>query len=125
MTEGLLTARDEDRLRGVHPDLARLVRRARRTTTFSVIEGLRSLDRQRDLVARGASRTMLSRHLTGHAVDLAPIPLDWTNRESFRALADVMAAAAAAEGVHLKWGGAFRGFFDGPHFELPEDQYPA
>jgi peptidoglycan L-alanyl-D-glutamate endopeptidase CwlK len=61
-----------DRLQGVHPDLVRGVERAIRITTqdFRVQEGLRTRERQAELVARGASRTMNSRHLTDHPVDL-------------------------------------------------------
>ena len=67
-----LGLRSRARLRGVHPDLVRVVTRAIEITDvdFTVLEGVRSLSRQRQLVAQGASKTMRSRHLTGHAVDL-------------------------------------------------------
>ena len=68
-----LTPRDLDRLRGVHPDLVRVVVRARAMDAFFVSEGVRTEERQRQLVREGKSRTMASRHLTGHAVDLYPI----------------------------------------------------
>ena len=59
----------------MHPDLVRVVERAIQITTqdFRVQEGLRTRERQAELVARGASRTMNSRHLTGHAVDLVAL----------------------------------------------------
>lgn len=121
----LLTPRDRDRLTGVHPDLVRVVERARGGgEPFFVIEGLRTMERQRELFAKGASRTLRSRHLTGHAVDLGPIPLDWNDRAAFARLAAAMRSAAEAEEVALRWGGDFRGFYDGPHFELPWDRYP-
>lgn len=66
-----LLPRDRARLQGVHPDLVRVVELARKSVPFIVTEGIRTRARQVDLVARGASRTMNSRHLTGHAVDLA------------------------------------------------------
>jgi len=66
-----LTIRDHQRLAGVHPDLVRVVERARLAVPFIVVEGLRSKERQAKLVQAGASRTMNSRHITGHAVDLA------------------------------------------------------
>lgn len=119
-----LTPRDMDRLRGVHPDLVRVVIRARASDPFTVIEGVRSPERQAELYAAGRSRTLHSRHLTGHAVDLAPVPLDWHDRAAFGRLAESMRRAAAAEGVPIRWGGEFRGFYDGPHFELPRDRYP-
>jgi peptidoglycan L-alanyl-D-glutamate endopeptidase CwlK len=124
-----LTPRDVSRLAGVHPDLVRAVIRARAVEPFTVIEGLRSPDRQAVLVARGASQTMRSRHLTGHAVDLGPVPLDWEDLPAFRRLASVMQRAADDEGVPIVWGGTFRDragkpWFDGPHFELCRRKYP-
>jgi peptidoglycan LD-endopeptidase CwlK len=123
----LLTPRDLERLAGVHPDLVRVVKRARRDAgePFFVIEGVRTAGRQRELFAQGKSRTLQSRHLTGHAVDLGPVPLDWTDRPAFARLAAAMRAAADAEGVPIRWGGDFRGFYDGPHFELPRHVCPA
>lgn len=126
---GALTPRDRERLRGVHPDLVRVVERARRETAFTVIEGVRTQERQRELVAKGASLTMNSRHITGHAVDLGPMPLDWQDIGAFRALAAVVNRAADAEGITVRWGGTFRDargrpWFDGPHFELPREKYP-
>lgn len=120
-----LTPRDMERLTGVHPDLVRVVVRARAGHAFTVIEGLRTRERQQQLYAEGRSRTLNSRHLTGHAVDLAPVPLDWNDKASFGRMADAMRKAATAEGVPIRWGGEFKGFYDGPHFELPSDRYPA
>lgn len=120
-----LTPRDMERLRGVHPDLVRVVIRARAAEPLFVIEGLRTPERQRDLVARGASRTQNSRHLTGHAVDLGPVPLDWNDKAAFRRLAGAMKRAADDEGVPIVWGGDWRSFYDGPHFELDRRKYPA
>lgn len=124
-----LTPRDIARLAGVHPDLVRVVIRARAVETFFVIEGVRTAERQAELVARGASQTLRSRHLTGHAVDLGPVPLDWEDRAAFRRLAAVMQRAADDEGVPIVWGGTFRDrqgrpWFDGPHFELCRRKYP-
>jgi len=88
---------------------------------FMVLEGLRTTERQKQLVTQGASKTMNSRHLTGHAVDLAPmfagkISWDWP---LYHRLAKIVKAAAAAEKVPLQWGGDWRTFKDGPHWELP------
>jgi peptidoglycan L-alanyl-D-glutamate endopeptidase CwlK len=124
-----LTARCGQRLAGVHPDLVRVVERAARDgTKFRVIEGLRTMDRQAELVRAGRSQTMRSRHLTGHAVDLAALDeagrVTWA-RPAYEALAAQVKAAAAAEGVSVEWGGDWRSFFDGPHFQLPWSAYPA
>lgn len=119
---GELTARDMDRLRGVHADLQRVViRAAQNGAKFAVLEGLRSQARQAELVARGASRTMHSRHLTGHAVDLAAtihgeIRWDWP---LYDRLAGQVKAAARDEGVAIEWGGDWTAFRDGPHWQLP------
>jgi peptidoglycan L-alanyl-D-glutamate endopeptidase CwlK len=122
-------SRSLQRLEGIHPDLRRVMDRAIATTDldFTVLEGLRSLDRQKKLVASGASKTMRSRHLTGHAVDIAPliesqVSWDWP---LYHKLALVVKAAAAQEGVKIEWGGDWRSFKDGPHWQLPWRDYPA
>jgi len=151
----VISARCELRLAGVHLDLMRVVRRAvEGGALFRVEEGLRTVERQRQLVAKGASQTMNSRHLTGHAVDLLPLvdgqpTFDWKYYFPF---ADAIADAARKEGVPLIWGGAWgrtvqdwpqsrakqaqdayaaerravgrKPFLDGPHFELPAGNYP-
>ena len=68
-----LGARSISNLRGVHPDLVAVVKRAITITEidFTVTEGLRTKERQAQLVKAGASKTMNSRHITGHAVDVA------------------------------------------------------
>ena len=124
----VLGARSRSRLQGVHPDLVRVVERAITITPidFTVVEGLRSKERQAELVKKGASRTMRSRHLTGHAVDLAPweggtAHWDWPR---FRKLAPAVLEAAKIEGVAVTWGGNWTSFPDGPHFELSRSVYP-
>jgi peptidoglycan L-alanyl-D-glutamate endopeptidase CwlK len=122
------SARSESRLAGVHHDLVRVVRKALTLSPvdFAVIEGLRTTERQAELLKAGASRTMNSRHITGHAIDLAPfiagsIRWDWP---PFHQIAKAMKDAAAAEGVAIVWGGDWRTFKDGPHFELDRKVYP-
>jgi peptidoglycan L-alanyl-D-glutamate endopeptidase CwlK len=124
----VLGARSLARLEGVHPDLVRVVKRAAAMSDldFTVLEGLRTLDRQRQLFAQKATKTMNSRHLTGHAVDLAPmlggkVSWDWP---LYHRLAKTVKAAAAAEKVPITWGGDWRTFKDGPHWELPWKEYP-
>lgn len=124
-----LNERSVQALSGVHPDLARVVYRAAEITAlpFIVTEGLRDEARQRALVEAGASQTLRSRHLTGHAVDLAPVVdghvrWDWP---LFHELADVMNEAARIEGVRIEWGGDWVKFKDGPHWQLPWARYPA
>jgi peptidoglycan L-alanyl-D-glutamate endopeptidase CwlK len=124
-----LTPRDRKRLEGVHPDLVRVVERASMgRVRFIVTEGLRTMERQAQLAREGRSQTMRSRHLTGHAVDLAVLDDHGKARwdaTAYRTLAAEMKAAAATEGVPVEWGGDWRSFFDGPHFQLPWASYPA
>lgn len=121
-------ARSLARLNGVHPDLVRVMKRAIGCSTldFTVLEGLRTLETQKKYFAAGATRTMNSRHLTGHAVDVAPlvdgdVRWDWP---LYHQLAKVIKKAAADEGIPIQWGGDWRSFKDGPHWELPWKQYP-
>ncbi len=120
-----LTARDIQRLSGVHPDMVRVITRAREHADFIVTEGMRTVERQRQLVAAGASQTMNSRHLTGHAVDLAALVAggvrwDWP---LYTALGAAVKRAAVEEQVAITWGGDWK-MRDGPHFELEWARYP-
>ena len=136
----VLGLRSRQRLSGVHPDLVAVVKRAIEITKqdFSVIEGIRHIERQRQLVAKGKSTTMNSRHLTGHAVDLVPYPVSW-DWEYFYPIADAVILAAKEVDVPIRWGGnwqvndvrqwdgsaldlsqSYTGRFnDGPHIEIP------
>ena len=120
-----LGKKSKEKLEGVHPDLVKVVERAIEITEqdFTVLEGLRDIERQRELVNTGKSTTMNSRHLTGHAVDLAPWPISW-EWEGFYPIADAMKTAADELGVSLEWGGDWKSFPDGPHFQLSRKAYP-
>jgi len=133
-----LDARSLSRLEGVHPDLVAIVNKAAELTDtpFMVVEGLRDIERQKKLVASGASTTMRSRHLTGHAVDLAAFidmdgSGDFTKPDNIRwdwplagKIASVMKTAAFQLNTPLEWGGDWVTFKDGPHFQLPWKEYP-
>jgi peptidoglycan L-alanyl-D-glutamate endopeptidase CwlK len=123
-----LGPRSKQRLRGVHPDLVKVVERAIKITDvdFTVLEGLRTPERQKALVEAGASQTLNSRHITGHAVDLGAwvgdeVRWDWP---LYHKIAAAMKDAAKQEGVSIVWGGGWRTFKDGPHFELDQKAYP-
>jgi len=138
-----LGQRSLSRLDGVHPDLVRVVKRAAAMATaeedFTVLEGVRTPARQRELYAQGRTKpgkivtwTLKSNHFRnvrtgfGHAVDLAPFPIDWNDHGRFDRLAKLIFRAAAAEGVAIRWGADWdrdgkpreRGETDSPHFEL-------
>lgn len=140
------------KLEGVHPALVEVVHRAIEISKvdFAVFEGLRTKKRQTELVAKGASWTMDSRHLTGHAVDLVPyvgeLRWDWP---LCYLIADAMDNAATEIGVQIIWGGVWdrpltelgdkedavaayvarrlgqgkKANIDGPHFELSPRYY--
>lgn len=142
-------------LNGVRPELVSVVQRAIQLTVqeFAVHDGKRTLAEQQKLVASGASQTLDSRHLTGHAVDLVPLingKLRWEWPPIYK-IADAVRLAAKELGVPLRWGGAWdidftasdalpedlmtdyggrrrkegkKPFFDGPHFELPKALFP-
>ncbi len=150
-----LGATSRERLKGVHPDLIRVVERAVRVTPvdFTVLEGVRSVARQRELVKKGASKTMDSRHITGHAVDLGAwiggqVRFDWP---LYYRIASAMQRAARELNIPIVWGGVWdrrlndlpddmdaavaayvrrrkdagrSAFIDGPHFELQKAAYP-
>lgn len=125
----VLGERSQQRLQGVHPDLVKVVRRAIQITKvdFTVLEGLRTIERQRELVRKGASKTMNSRHLTGHAVDIAPwvngkVTWDW---KWYHKLSPAVFQAAKELKVPIEWGGNWKSFPDGPHWQLPWKDYPA
>lgn len=126
--EQKLNERSRQRLEGVHPDLVRVVERAAELHPQAIIvtEGLRSAARQAELMQAGASRTLKSRHLTGHAVDLAVViggqaRWDWP---LYDALSTTVKRAAAELGVPIEWGGDWPRFRDGPHFQLTPRDYP-
>jgi peptidoglycan L-alanyl-D-glutamate endopeptidase CwlK len=124
-----LDDRSEHHLAHVHPDLARVARRAAELSElpFVVTEGLRTMKRQRELVAAGASKTLRSRHLTGHALDFAPLiagEVTW-KWPPFALVAAAFKRAAAELDVAIVWGGDWRTFRDGPHIELDPKKYPA
>lgn len=146
----LLSEQSLQRLKGVHPDLVKVVKRAIQITEmdFAVNEGLRTVERQRQLVKSGASQTMKSNHLTGRAVDLVPTPdggpMNWNDWGNYYVMATAMRKAAEELSVKVRWGGCWeiingktgdpkawvnaygdrkrkegkKVFTDGPHFEL-------
>lgn len=115
----------KEKLKGLHPDLLRVLEKLQETVDMDIrfLEGMRTLERQKKLVASGASKTMKSRHLTGHAVDIAPAPggeASWAWPLYYK-LAPQVKAAAKAVGVPIEWGGDWKSFKDGPHWQLPWD----
>lgn len=134
-------ARSLKNLTGIHPDLRRVMDRALQDAPFAfvVTEGLRTRERQLELVRIGASKTFKSRHLRqadgfGHAIDFyALVDINRDGKISFEEMsnvrlmipiADAIKKAAAAEKVAVTWGGDWRKFRDYVHFELDRKVYP-
>lgn len=123
-----LSSRSRARLVGVHPALTAVVEAAiaRTPVDFMITEGLRTAERQAALVKAGASRTTRSRHLTGHAVDVAAlvegqVRWDWP---LYGRIAEAFKAAALDLKTPLIWGGDWKTLRDGPHFELDRKAFP-
>ena len=113
-----------NKLVGVHEDLVKICNLAcqKSPIRFIITEGLRTKERQAQLVKAGASKTMKSRHLTGHAIDVAAmvdneIRWDWP---LYSKIAVAFKAAAQELGLVVEWGGDWKTFKDGPHFQLPK-----
>jgi len=128
-----LTAKDNERLKRVHPDLAKIIRRAAEITIvpFTILQSDRTLAQQKENVRKGVSQTMKSRHLISsdgfvRAIDIAP--LDGKNASFawplYHKLAPIMKQAAKDIKVPVEWGGDWVKFKDGPHWQLPWKQYP-
>lgn len=131
-----LDAASKKNLEGVHPDLQRVVRYLALTCPmpFRVTEGVRTLARQKQLKASGNSKTLNSRHLTGHAVDIVPMEdangdskingEDMWHHAQLVKLSVHIKAAFKKCGVPYTWGGDWKNGWDKPHWELPWKKYP-
>lgn len=133
MSKFILGKRSTDNLAGVHPQLVAVVKRALELSPvdFTVIEGVRTKERQAELYAQGrttagkiVTKSLVSRHFVnektgfGHAVDIVPLPIDWNNQKPFLLVADAMKKAAAELGVKITYGGDWTTFKDLPHYQL-------
>ena len=127
--------RSRDRLKGVYAKLVNVLNEVVKYFDITVIEGLRSQERQDELVKQGKSKTKFGKHVMGKAVDIAPYPIDWDARDDFHYLGGFVLGVANRLGVKIRWGGywnassLFKGkittkdnnFDDLVHFELLED----
>ena len=128
--------RSKERLKGVDAKLVNVLNEVVKHFDITVIEGLRSQERQNELVAKGLSKTKFGKHVQGKAVDISPYPIDWDARDDFHYLGGFVLGVASQMGVNLRWGGdwnassLYKGkrttkdnkFDDLVHFELLEDK---
>ena len=118
--------RSKERLKGVKPELVNVLNELVKIMDVTIIEGLRTEERQKELVASGASKTKYSKHLEGKAVDLAPYPIDWEDRDRFHYMGGMIRGIAKQLNVNVRWGGDWdsdgetkdNGFDDLVHVEL-------
>ena len=113
-----LGKRSKKNMKGIHPDLVKILEAAIKRYDFSVIEGLRTKERQKELFDGGKSQTMNSKHLTGHAVDIVPYPVDWNDTGRFKDMLLIVLEEASQLGIGLRIGGNWKSFKDYPHIEL-------
>ena len=116
-----LSQRSLSKLVGVHPKLVEVVKLAitKSPLDFSISEGLRTVERQKELVAQKKSQTMKSRHLVGEAVDICVLldgKANW-DFDNYRIVANVFKNCAAELGIKITWGGEWK-MLDGPHFQI-------
>lgn len=109
---------------GVHPKLVKLMKEAIKNSPydFMITEGLRTLERQKELVKQGKSKTLKSYHIVGKAVDIALIVDGVVNWEYplYREVAKHIKKIAREQEIKITWGGDWKNFKDGPHFQIEE-----
>lgn len=119
--------RSLEQLRGIHPDLRKVTDLALKLSEvdFIITDGLRTEEEQRELVRKGASRTMRSRHLTGHAIDFVAIVNNKVRYDAvhMKRIAHAFKMAAKQLGIPIEWGGDWKSFVDTPHIELDRKVY--
>ena len=118
--------RSRDRLKGVDVKLINVLNELIKIMDVTVIEGLRSAKRQEELLAKGATKVKYSKHMEGRAVDIAPYPVDWEDRDRFHYMGGMIRGIGKQLGVEVRWGGDWdsdgevkdNGFDDLVHIEL-------
>ena len=118
----------ENNLKGIHPDLGMIMRKAIKLSpiNFGISEGVRSKKRQLELLAKGKSLSNDSRHITGHAVDIFALPnniLSWEFRH-YQEIAKIVLELSKEMSIEIEWGGNWDDLNDGAHFELSRRNYP-
>ena len=120
-----------EKLRTCHPDIVRICNELIKIMDVSVLEGVRTVEAQEENVRTGRSKIMNSKHLKqtdsfSHAVDLAPYPIDWADKDRFIYMQGMIRGIASQLNIKIRSGIDWDGdgeikdhtFFDGPHFEL-------
>ena len=122
-----LSERSLGKMEGLHEDLIKVIHEAIKVTPhdFGITEGLRSVSRQKEMVRKGLSKTMASRHLTGKAFDICIYingKVTWENKY-YEEVAQRVLAVSSRLMIPLTWGGSWKDFRDDVHFELDRKHY--
>ena len=97
--------RSKERLRGVDTRLVNVLNELIKIMDVTIIEGLRSKQRQEILLKEGKTKTKFSKHIEGKAVDLAPYPIDWEDRDRFHYMGGMIRGIAKQLNINVRWGG--------------------
>tara|TARA_R100000329_G_C7595457_1_gene211166 strand:- start:841 stop:1218 length:378 start_codon:yes stop_codon:yes gene_type:complete len=97
--------RSRERLKGVDAKLVNILNELIKMMDITVIEGLRSAERQEELLAKGATKVKYSKHMEGKAVDIAPYPIDWEDRDRFYYMGGMVRGIAKQLGIDVRFGG--------------------
>ena len=97
--------RSRERLKGVNAKLVNVLNELIKIMDVTIIEGLRSEKRQAELLKEGATKVKYSKHMEGKAVDLAPYPVDWEDRERFHYMGGMLRGIGQSMGIKVRWGG--------------------
>jgi hypothetical protein len=98
-------SRSRRRLKGVDTKLVNVLNETIKLMDITVIEGVRSKKRQAELLKKGATKVKYSKHMEGKAVDVAPYPIQWDDRERFHYMGGIIRGVASQMGVKVRWGG--------------------
>ena len=93
------------RLKGVNTKLVNVLNELIKIMDVTIIEGLRTKERQEELLKRGATKVKYSKHMEGKAVDVAPYPVNWDDRERFHYMGGMVRGIGQQLGTKIRWGG--------------------
>lgn len=101
--------RSKERLKGVDTRLVNILNELIKIMDVTIIEGVRSAKRQEELLKKGATKVKYSKHMDGKAVDLAPYPIDWNDRDRFHYMGGMIRGIAKQLNIPVRWGGDWDG----------------
>jgi len=94
-----------ERLKGINVKLVNVLNELIKIMDVTIIEGIRTEERQKELLEKGATKVKYSKHMEGKAVDVAPYPIDWNDRERFHYMGGMLRGIGQSMGIKVRWGG--------------------